>query len=133
MRLHIGKSVRVLVRDVTPDELEREIERYRLLFVDCWAPWCGPCRALAPIMEELAEKYKTNPDVAFLKLNTETHGIFAMQQGINAIPCVLVFYEGKPAQLTEPAPQGRPPRRTDRLIGLRPATEYEKVIKQFLK
>lgn len=121
-----------MVREVTPAELEKEVKRSKILLVDCWAPWCGPCLALAPVLEELAVKYKNNPDVTFLKLNTQTHSMFAFQQGINAIPCVLVFYRGKPAKFTEPVPQGRKGSETDRLIGLRPAKDYETVIAQLL-
>ena len=62
-----------MVRNVTPEEAEKAIKSTKLLFVDCWAPWCGPCHALTPVLEELDDKYRDNPDIAFLKVNVEEH------------------------------------------------------------
>ena len=88
-----------MVRDVSPDEIAVEIQNTRLLFVDCWAPWCNPCLALAPILEELDQKYADNEDIGFLKVNTQTHVQFAIDNNITGIPCVLIFVDGKPAEI----------------------------------
>lgn len=122
-----------MVKEVNPETLEDEIQESRLLFVDSWAPWCGPCLALGPVLEELAEKYADNPDVKFVKLNTQEYPQFAMKHGINAIPCVLVYFEGKPARFEPPGPKSKKPIIVDRLIGLRPAEHYEEVIHALLK
>lgn len=117
-----------MVRDVTPDEIETEMKKTKLLFVDCWAAWCNPCLALAPILEELDEKYAENSDIGFLKVNTQTHVQFAIDNNITGIPCVLIFVDGEPAQIPIQSQQQEEPVFIDRLIGLRPAEHYEYVI-----
>ena len=121
-----------MVRDVNPEEAQEAIANSRLLFIDCWAPWCGPCKALAPVMEELEEKYKDNPGVEFVKLNTQAHSSFSASHGIIAIPCVLVFFEGKPAAFETSDPMSGTTKKMDRLIGFRPIEHYEKVIEELL-
>ncbi len=121
-----------MVRDITPDEAAEMIENTKILFIDCWAPWCGPCLALAPTMEELEEKYKDNRDIEFVKINTQNHRQFAMDNNIVAIPCVLVFKDGKPASFKIEDARSKNQVTTDRLIGLRPIEHYEAVIDQLL-
>jgi len=61
--------------------------------VDFWAPWCGPCRIIAPIIEELAEELGDR--VKFGKLNTDENPNIAMQYGIRAIPTIILFSNGE--------------------------------------
>lgn len=68
------------------------ISKYPLAVVDCWAPWCGPCRMVAPIVEELAKEYKGR--IAFGKLNTDENHTIAMRFQIMSIPTLLVFKDG---------------------------------------
>jgi thioredoxin-like negative regulator of GroEL len=121
-----------MVEDVSPEDVESIINRIRLVFVDAWAEWCQPCKALTPILEELEVKYAKNPDVRFLKVNTENHIKFAMDRDIHAIPCVLMFFDGEPAKYEVENPRTGERKTTDRLIGLRPAEHYEDVITHFL-
>jgi len=73
------------------------------VLVDFWAPWCGPCRAIAPAVEELASEFAGRVTVA--KLNTDENQRTAMQYGIQGIPCLLIFKDGQ---------------EVDRLVGARP-------------
>ena len=63
----------------------------RIAVVDFWAPWCPPCRALAPTIEALAEE---RPDVVVGKLDVDDHPAIAERYGIQSIPTVLVFRSG---------------------------------------
>ena len=120
-----------MVKDVTPSDVDAEKKNTKLLFVDCWAEWCAPCKALGPILDELEEKYKDDPDVGFLKVNTQDHPDYARSNGIHGIPCVLIFLDGNPAKLEIPSEDGTVSY-VDRLVGLRPAEHYEYAISKLL-
>ena len=121
-----------MVRDVTPSDVEVEMKSTRLLFVDCWAEWCAPCKALGPIFDELEEKYSNDSDVGFLKVNTDNHRDYSRNNMITGIPCVLIFMDGKPAKLEIPANEAGDVTVVDRLVGLRPAEHYEYAIGKLL-
>ena len=80
------------VNDASFDE--QVINSDKPVLVDFWAPWCGPCRMVAPIVEELADEYAGK--VEFVKLNTDDNPNTAVTYGIRSIPTLLVFKEGKP-------------------------------------
>lgn len=80
---------------VTDASFAREVEQAPgLVLVDFWAEWCGPCRAVAPVIERLAEDYQGK--VKVLKLDTDANQATAMKFNIRSIPTILLFKDGKP-------------------------------------
>ncbi len=95
-----------MVTELTDETFDAFVDENRFVLVDCWAPWCGPCRRMGPIIEELAEDLKGK--VAVAKLNTDDNEGISMRFRINAIPTLLIF---KDKVMLEP------------LVGLRPKQE----------
>ncbi len=116
-----------MVREVTPEEIEDAKRTAKVVLVDVTAQWCAPCRALAPLLEEIERKYTGNPDVMIVKIDADAHRSFVASNGIHAIPCVLVYHNGKPATFTLPGTETV----TDRIIGLRHDV-YDAIIEQLL-
>ncbi len=83
-----GKPVQV-----TDSDMHDVVQQHPLVVVDCWAPWCGPCRMLSPVIEDLAEDMQG--DVVFAKLNTDENQQTAKQYGIMSIPTLLLFKDGE--------------------------------------
>ncbi len=100
---------------VTDDNIESFITRNPLTLVDCWAPWCGPCRIVGPIIDTLAKEYKGK--VAFGKLNTDENIATATRYGIMAIPTMLVLKKG---QLV------------DQIVGAVPKARIEDVLRKHM-
>jgi len=70
-----------------------EISKYPLMVVDFWAAWCGPCRAVAPIIEQLAKEYAGR--VAFGKLNVDENPLTSGEFEVQSIPTLLIFRNGE--------------------------------------
>jgi thioredoxin 1 len=70
-----------------------EIVKEGVTLVDFWAPWCGPCRMIAPVIEELAEEYEGKATIA--KVNTDEEQDLAVKFGIRSIPSILFFKDGQ--------------------------------------
>ncbi len=82
----------------TVEEFEREVLASDIpVLVDFWAPWCGPCRMLAPTIDKLAEEYAGK--VKVVKVNTDELPMVAMQYGIRGIPTVMLFVNGDVADV----------------------------------
>lgn len=98
---------------LTEQNFEAEVLQAELpVLIDFWAPWCGPCRMLAPAVAQIAEEYAGKAKVC--KVNVDEAPELARRFGIMSIPTVLVFKGG---QLTE------------KLVGLRPKAELEALLK----
>jgi len=89
-----------------------EVEKSRVpVVVDFWAPWCGPCRMVSPVIEKLAGKYSGK--VKVVKVNVDDNQALAMRYNIMSIPTIMVFKDGKAV---------------DQAIGAAPSDFYEKLL-----
>jgi thioredoxin 1 len=77
--------------EITTQNFASTVKDSGLLLIDWWAPWCGPCRAFAPVYQRVAAKH---PDVTFGKVNTENEPALASQFKIQAIPTLMVIRDG---------------------------------------
>lgn len=85
------------------------------VLVDFWAPWCGPCRMMTPVIDELGSKLGSR--VKVVKLNVDKNPSSSAKYGITAIPCLIIFKNGKEA---------------DRIVGFAPADVIEKKLTSLL-
>jgi thioredoxin 1 len=103
------------VRDVTDDTFETDVLRAgKPVVVDFWAPWCGPCRAIAPALEQLAGE---TDKVEFVKVDIDENPSTANRYGVLSIPTVMLFDGGEPKET---------------LLGARPAAHFRKAFAEYL-
>ena len=100
------------IAHVNQDNFQQVVlESDKPVLVDFWAPWCGPCRAVAPVVEELAREYGAK--ASFAKVNVDDAPLVASKYGIMSIPTLIVFKDGQPAH---------------QVIGFKPKAELKKLL-----
>ena len=95
----------------TPEQFRQALSAKRVVLVDFYADWCGPCRKLAPTIKALAREYKGR--AAVVKVNVDQGAALAHAYGIRGIPTVIIFRDGE---------------ETERLIGCRPESHYRRAL-----
>ena len=102
--------------DITDATFEDEVVKSDTpVVVDFWAEWCGPCKMIAPLVEELAGEY--DGKVKFTKLDVDSNPQTPMQFGIRGIPTLLIFNDGKPVgQVVGAVPKNMLKKRVDEAI-----------------
>ena len=100
---------------LTDSNFASEVTKYPIMLVDFWAPWCGPCRMVSPIIEQLSREYSGR--VAFGKVNVDENQRIGASFGIQSIPTLMIFKGGKAV---------------DVIIGAMPKAQIEMKLKQQL-
>lgn len=99
------------VKEFTDDNFDSDVlQADGAVLVDFWAPWCGPCRQIAPMIDELASE---NPSVSVGKVNIDDNPGVAQRFGITSIPTLLLFKGGEPVES---------------FVGVRPKTDLQEAI-----
>jgi thioredoxin 1 len=101
---------------LTDSNFDSEVTKHDLIVVDFWAPWCGPCRMVGPVIEELASEYAGK--VAFGKLNVDQNTTIPSRFAVRGIPTMIIFKDG---------------RAVDTLVGAYPKSHIESKFKPYIK
>ena len=102
--------------DVNEQNFEQEVVNSDIpVLLDFWAPWCGPCKMLMPVVEELANEYDGKIKVG--KVNTDENMSLSSKFQITSIPCLIIFKNGKPI---------------NKMVGFRPKNDIKKEIENVL-
>ncbi|MCM3041472.1 thioredoxin [Paenibacillus motobuensis] len=102
--------------NVTDSSLEQVIQNNKLVLLDFWAPWCGPCRIIGPILEQLTDEMGS--EVLVAKLNVDDNQLSAAKYRIQGIPTLKLFHNGKEVQT---------------FVGVQPLQTLKSAIKQYVK
>ena len=107
----MSAAVQVTDASFKQDVLESEVP----VLIDFWAPWCGPCRMVAPVVDEIAQQY--DGQIKVVKLNTDENPNVASQYGIRSIPTLMIFKGGQ---------------RVDMVVGAVPKTTLANTLEKYL-
>lgn len=77
---------------ITDADFDQHVKKYNTIVIDCWAPWCGPCRIVGPVVDELAKEMQGK--IVFGKLNVDENPVVSGKHQIMSIPTLLVFKNG---------------------------------------
>ncbi len=107
----MAETTNTAVQQVTDADFDTTVQAGKPVLVDFWAPWCGPCRIIGPIVEELAPSYQGKAIIA--KMNVDDNPGVAQRFGVTSIPTLMMFKDGK---------------LVDRMVGAMPRGELQKFI-----
>ena len=101
-----------MITNITKENFEAEVlKSEKPVLVDFWATWCGPCKMIGPVIEEIANEH---PEIKVCKINVEEEGELSIKHGVMSIPTLMIFKNGEIAQTA---------------IGYRPKEEIEELLK----
>lgn len=101
-----------MITNITKENFEAEVlKSEKLVLVDFWATWCGPCKMIGPVIEEIANEH---PEIKVCKINVDEEGELSIKHGVMSIPTLMIFKNGEIAQTA---------------IGYRPKEEIEELLK----
>lgn len=101
---------------ITDGDFEETVKRNPLLVVDFWAPWCGPCRMVGPVIEQLATEYADK--VTFAKMNVDENQLVPSSFSVMSIPTIVVFKNGQAVE---------------RIVGAYPKAHIEAAFKRHIQ
>lgn len=105
-----------MIKEINDEIFQAEVINSEIpVLVDFWAPWCGPCKMLAPVLEEVSKDF--DGKVKFMKINVDENVKSSTDFGIASIPTVLLFKEGKAVE---------------KLVGFRPKNNIVDVIQKYI-
>jgi thioredoxin 1 len=103
------------MRDITDETFEAEVlQAGKPVVVDFWAPWCGPCKAVTPVLEQLAESTER---VEFVKVDIDENPVVASRYDVLSIPTVILFADGEARET---------------LVGARPRAHFERAFAEYI-